>query len=205
MIQRNHLRTAAIILLALPALVACGASGAGGSSEPVGADKAPRFIGPYAAEFAAFYGDARSEFARSVLADEQITDAEYAEMEEKFRKCLESEGITFDGFAPDGSYSTSSAPDGGDTYEIVTACSKASGADEIGALHDIMRLNPQNLDFPTLMSECLVGSGAVPAGYSAEDWLADAEGRFVDIATLPPAVRTALETCSADPLGTLDE
>ena len=193
---------AAALAACSPLLVACGTSQSAGSSAAEGAGaEVPLFDGPYAAEFAAFYADAASEFARQAIADEEIADAEYAEMEEKFRTCLDGEGVTFSGFEPDGSYEASHLPDGGDPYEVVKVCERESGADTVGALHDIMASNPANLDVPTIMAECLVGKGVVPAAYSADDYVTDTEGRFSDLAALTTELRDALMTCSDDPLG----
>ncbi|WP_353708225.1 hypothetical protein ABRQ22_00700 [Cellulosimicrobium sp. ES-005] len=200
-------RVAAAALAALvPLLAACGTPDSVGSSVDDGtAVDVPAFDGPYAAEFTAFYSDAGSDFARQALADEEITDAEYAEMEEKFRTCLEAEGVTFSGFEPDGSYEASPLPDGSDPYEVVKTCERESSADTVGALHDIMASNPDNLDVPTIMAECLVRREVVPAGYAADDYLTDMEGRFSDLAALSTELREALTSCSSDPLGLAGE
>lgn len=202
MTPHPFVRLSVTALVAVTSLLVAGCGPTGSSADAV---DVPPFDGPYAAEFAAFYADSQSEFARQAIADEEITDAEYAEMEQKFRTCLEGEGVTFSGFEPDGSYEASPLPGGGDPYEVVKACERESGADTVGALHDIMAQNPQNLDVPTIMAECLVGKGVAPAGYSADDYLADMEGRFSDLAALTTEVRDALTTCSSDPLGLAGE
>ncbi|WP_024286742.1 hypothetical protein [Cellulomonas sp. KRMCY2] len=192
-------------LLTLSLLMAgCAGSGDGpeeGPADPETAVAVPDFSGPYAAEFAESYRSADSDFVRQALADEEISDAEYAEMTERFRTCLDEVGITFNGFNSDGSYSTSLAPNSDETHDLVSECVTSSGQDAIGMLRDIMAANPTNQDASTIMAECLVREGAAPPGYGADDYVADIEGRFADLDGLPTEVREALVTCSDDPLG----
>lgn len=191
----------ALILTAALTLAACGPAAEDVDSRgQAGADVSPVFEGPYAAEFAEYYASTSSDFARSALVDGQISDSEYAEMEERFRACLEDEGMTFSGFDPDGSYSTSSAPNGVDTHEAVSHCVESSGQDTVGLLHDLMRDNPENLDIHTIMAACLVTKEAMPDGYDAEAYSEDLEGRFMEIDSLSSELRQALISCSADPL-----
>lgn len=162
----------------------------------------PDFSGPYAAEFAETYRGAESEFVREALSDEEISDAEYAEMTERFRKCLEGVGITFNGFDETGAYTTTYAPNRDDTRDLVDQCVRESGQDAIGLLRDIMSVNPENRDMAEVMAECLVREGAVAPGYGAEDYVADTQSRFADRELLSDELETALTSCSTDPLGT---
>ncbi len=166
----------------------------------------PDFSGPYAAEFAETYRSASSDFVRSALEDEQISDAEFAEMTERFRQCLADEGIEFMGFDGDGYQTSLAPPHGGDTHEIVSGCATESGQDAIGMLRDIMTVNPEHRDIPAAMAECLVGEGVVsPPGYGADDYDADMAGRFADPANISQELKDALISCSRDPLGILGE
>ncbi|MFB7890065.1 hypothetical protein ACWFQT_17290 [Cellulosimicrobium cellulans] len=165
----------------------------------------PEFTGPYAAEFAQTYRDTDSAFAREVLADSVITDAEHAEMVEQFSNCLEGKGLTFKGYNPDGGYTTSSAPDPDKTQGMIDECSATSGEDAVGSMYDIMRINPENLDWATIGAQCLVTAGVVPADYDAEDYTRDNEGRFVEFGALPTDLQEALRSCSVDPLGILEQ
>lgn len=190
-----------VAVAALLSLVACSTAEQGSTT----ADRAPAvdqptFTGPYAAEFTALYRDASSDFVRQVLADETITDAEYAEMAERMRDCLAGEGVIFSGFADDGSFSASDAPNGGDTYALVLACGTEAGHDSIGLLHDLMTTNPDNLDVPTIMADCLVRLGAAPAGYDGESYSRDGEHSFDQLRAYAPGADLALSTCSDDPL-----
>lgn len=160
----------------------------------------PNFTGPYATEFTNFYRDAKSKFVRTVLEDGVISDGEYAEMTQKFSTCLSGSGITFNGFDPDGGFKIPAAPNGGDTHAIVNRCSDESGQTAIGALHDLMAINPDNQDASKVMAECLVKNDAVPKGYDAKQFREDAQGRFLEPANLPEPLKSVLENCSKNPL-----
>jgi hypothetical protein len=196
------------LVAAVIALTGCtGATKSASESETTASPSAgdvPAFEGPYAAQFADYYGRAPSDFVRNVLKDGQITDAEYAEMTSDFTSCLADQGITFDGFNADGSFSTSLAPNEADTHDIVTQCSSSSGADSIGALYSFIKTNPDNLDWATITKDCLIRKGVVPPDYSAEEFAQDNTGRFADIGNLPEDLQKALVSCSSDPLGLLD-
>ncbi len=184
--------------MGLVAGTGCSVEGSGqGSSGP-----RPTFTGPYAAEFEKYYGLATTDFEREVIATGEISDAAYAEMEERFSSCLADHGIEFSGFEENGAYETSSAPGGADaTVALVNECAESSGANTIGLLHDIMFRDPENVGAPAMMAECLLRTGIVEDGYTAEDFTRDEEGRFLDLGTLPPDDWTAYLGCSEDPSG----
>ncbi|QJW37589.1 hypothetical protein [Cellulosimicrobium protaetiae] len=199
--------TASMIMVGV--LGGCGGSGDGGATAnvPPGSTDGPvpEFTGPYAAEFAQTYRDTDSDFARGVLADSVITDAEHAEMVELFTACLAGKGITFKGYNPDGGFSTSPAPNPEESDALIDECSATSGEDAVGSMYDIMRINPENLDWATIGAQCLVTAGVVPADYDAEDYTRDNEGRFVEFGALPTDLQEALRSCSVDPLGILEQ
>lgn len=192
-------------LIALSLLVAgCSNSVTDTDGRPESSDDVaavPDFTGPYAADFAASYQSAESDFVRQALADEEISDAEYAEMTELFRQCLADVGITFNGFDSTGAYSTSLAPNEDDTYDLVASCVTSSGQDALGLLRDIITVNPENLDTTAIMAECLVREGVVPPDYGADDYVADATSRFADTENMPEELSDAFIMCSNDPLG----
>lgn len=199
--------TASLVMMSF--LGACGAAedDMAAAPSPAGpSDSAvPEFTGPFAAEFEQAYRDTASDFARGVLADSVITDAEHAEMVELFTTCLAGKGIAFTGYNADGGLTTSSAPNPEETDALIDECSATSGEDAVGFLHDIMRTNPENRDWATIGAECLVEAGVVPADYGAEDYSQDNEGRFVELDTLPTDLQEALRSCSVDPLGILEQ
>lgn len=193
------------MLVALAMVLLAGCSGPAGSAPErvLASGPVPEFSGPYAEEFAYTYRNSTSDFVRHALADEVVTDAEYAEMTSRLRSCLADQGITLRSIAPGEGMQTSVAPNGGDTHAIVDACSTESGEDAIGLLRDFLTVNPENHDVATITAECLVRSGTVPADYTGEDLTADNAGRFSDPASLEPALRTALSSCTYDPYGQL--
>jgi len=196
--------TVTATLVVVGALGACGSvagDGAAGQPPPGATGGVPEFTGPFAAEFAQTYRDTDSDFARGVLEDGTITDAEHAEMVELFTACLAGKGIVFKGYNPDGGFTTSSAPDPEETDALIDECSASSGEDAVGSLHDIMRTNPENLDWATISAQCLVEAGVVPPDYDAAAFSQDNEGRFAELDTLATELQAALRACAADPLG----
>jgi hypothetical protein len=192
---------ASVLALLPPLLAACAVPAATSPTVPEAAATvgAPHLDGPWAAEFAEYYAEAPNDFVRTALADGNISDAEYAEMTERFRSCLADAGITFHGFQPDGAFSTSLAPGGLDTHDVVNGCVGPSGQDSIGLLHDVMAANPDNIDAATAIAACLVESGEVPASYAADDYRADLDGRFRDAEALDGRLAEVLDTCMTDP------
>lgn len=63
-----------------------------------------------------------------------------------FTACLAEHGITFEGFSADGGFTTSIAPDAGDTHALVSDCSARSGEKWIGALYTFEHPTPQGPD-----------------------------------------------------------
>lgn len=196
-----HRARIASALLALVLLGGCdGAGTAEGPAQPVPAAGVPEFSGPWAAEFSRTYAGATSDFVREALADERISDAEHARAVEAFTTCLAEIGIEFRGFdTQNGGYSTSTAPHGQDTHELVSGCEASSGYGDIGMLHDVVTTNPENLDMPTLIAQCLVREGVVPAGYSGSDYDTDAAQWYADPEGLPDELAESLLACTHDP------
>lgn len=130
-----------------PQLVDSGApTGALPDAPTPAAGEAPTFTGPFAATYTQFYNDTSSDLVRGVLADEEVTDAEYAAMTDRFAACLADHGITFGGFDQDAGFTTSIAPDGGDTHALVSGCSASSGEQWIGALYTFAHQAPEGPD-----------------------------------------------------------
>ncbi|GIT79934.1 hypothetical protein LLS1_16030 [Leifsonia sp. LS1] len=169
-----------------------------------GGSTGPEFAGPWADEFGSVFRRATTEFERTALADGRISDAEFAEMENRFTTCLTERNVTFGGFKPGGGYEF--RPGAGVSSEkantIADDCSASSGLNTIGYLYFAMQRNPQNLDEARLMAACLVEKKAVPAGYSAADYDRDSPDMTYPFIS-DSAGDHALDECSADPLGIL--
>lgn len=148
---------------------------------------------------------AMTEFERKALEDGRISDAEFAEMENLFTKCLRDRNVSFGGFGPVGGYGFS--PGTGTTTSeangIADECSASSGLDTVGHLYFAMKRNPQNLDEATITAACLVKKKVVPQAYSASDYARDTPTRaypFTDAAR----GEKAMQECDTDPLGLLE-
>ncbi|PDQ34328.1 MAG: hypothetical protein B5766_11835 [Candidatus Lumbricidophila eiseniae] len=179
------------------------AEGGQGDSAESGKNDVPTFTGPWAEEFSYSYDEATTDFERKALSDEKISEAEFAETEHRLKACLGAHGITFSGFTSDESFEFNFSSDMGSDRadELADKCSVSSGLDTVGSLFFQVRKNPQNLDWATIMAACLVKKKAVPPEYSASDYLRDEQKN--DLPPTRPTGNTALDDCSADPLGLL--
>lgn len=178
-------------------------------SEPANTDRAatgeaPPFSGPYANEYRQAWIDSEDEFVHQVLADEEITDQEWAEIGTRLGECLDGQGISFLGFEPDGAYSIDPGQTEGDrANEVMGDCEQESGEAWVNALRSMPLINPENRDMNEIMAECLVRVGAVAPGYAADDYTRDASTfgfAFLD----PDKGPDLLWACNADPLSILE-
>lgn len=166
----------------------------------------PEFSGEWAGEFSSAYRKSTSDFERKALLDEKISDAEFAEMETRFQRCLADQQITFSGFKTDGAFDFRFA-DGFDPDKanaITDSCSASTGVNTIGSLYFAMKRNPQNLNEATIMAACLVKKNAVPQGYSADDYNRDAP-EFSFPFSEKNNGQKSYDECSDDPLGLLSQ
>ncbi|QIM18290.1 hypothetical protein G7066_05815 [Leucobacter coleopterorum] len=178
----------------------------GSSKKQVGTEESdvPDFSGPWATNFSAAYAAAESDFERSVLEDEKITDQELAETLDRFTTCLEAYGHYDIKIKEDSSF-TFQSPENAESKETekqVTQCSAESGEQHISSLHAFIRINPDNLDVDTIMAACLVKKGAVDPSYSAADFALDAPGQTFPYLSGHGA--SDFTDCNADPLGLFD-
>lgn len=162
----------------------------------------PEFTGAWASDFASAYRRATTDFERSALSDGVVTEAEFAEMEDRFSTCMHDKGVEFTGFNPGGGYEF--RPGAGMTSEdanrVADECSARSGLDTIGQLFFAQHRNPQNLDDATIIAACLVERRVVPQGYSAHDYTRDAPTKSFPFVSASIGEK-ALDACSRDPLG----
>jgi hypothetical protein len=193
-------------IMSLAALCGC----AGQPSSPLGSHPSdvnislPEFSGPWAADFTYALRKASSDFERKALSDGTISDAEFAEVEDRFISCLKAGGITSAGFNPDGSLEFGFPPSMGPdkANKISDGCSASSGRDTVGFLYFAMRRNSQNLDEAKIAAACLEKKGVVPRGYDASDYKRDVPDMAFPFSDQDEGQK-ALEACSDDPLGLL--
>lgn len=136
-----------------------------------GGEGIPTFTGPYAAEFAWAWRDSESDFVREVIADEEISDQEWAELGARMTECFARSGLEFGGFTDSGGYSvTWPTPSSESVAPVADACERSSGEIWIHALRISMRSNPSNEPIEDIMTACLIRNGAVASDYSPEQF-----------------------------------
>lgn len=161
----------------------------------------PSFSGPWADMFRDEYSRAPNDEVRGYLSDGIITEAENQAVTEAFRTCMTANGLTFDDFEYDGSYSFGFEKVSGadEANEIATKCEMTTGADQVAFLYHQMKLNPENRELTTDIAACLVRSGVVPSDYNAENYK---EHPLLERATTNAAeAKAAEETCKKDLAG----
>lgn len=200
--QRNLIFVGVLGLVAA-SCVGCSESPDGAFPSSPSADSAPaapEFSGPYATEYQQAWIESDSEFVRLVIEDEQISELEWSEVADRMGSCFGENGMNFLGFDADGGYEVDllgAEPDTADS--IATTCETESGETWIGFLRGQAISNPGNTDVQPLIYECLVAEGALPAGYSFDDYLRDLPTQdfpYVD----PDSGPADFSECSTDPL-----
>jgi hypothetical protein len=152
------------------------------------------FTGPWAAEFADFDAHADSDFAHRAFADSTISDAEVQEGMSLILGCYDSHGATVEHNAY--GYAQVEVMTGSeDLLDVMGMCEFADGG--VVVLHGQMRLNPDNLDAPTIQAECLVAAGIAEPGFTAQDL--DQAFQSGDL-PYPPGDPVG-SACMDDPLG----
>ena len=198
-------KLAVLLFTIAAALTGCATSGldsqaspsATATPTPSSTVTGPAFTGPYAAELAERYAKSRSTFERDALADGKVTDAEQAEMIERLRTCLASNGFTLEKYTKTGAQENtilddSRDPDAG--HEAIESCQWSSGANTVGLIYEQMLVNPQNVDLVPKIIACLKKLHLVGPSYSKNDYQRE-------LPHFPDDKRDAQVTqCNADPL-----
>jgi len=190
---RRRSRFTSIIAICLFALSACSTN----SSES--SDNSPQFSGPWAEEFESAYNSTDSEFAKTILSDGEITEAEIKEAEQAMISCVEDKGYTGVEFHADGG-STSTLPPGqdGSSEPDWQACEKSTGYDALWFYYS-MKVNPNNEDWEPLVVQCLKDNNLVESSFTPSDLDRLYEtGEIQDYND-----QAAWRECEADPLGML--
>lgn len=164
--------------------------------------RTPTFTGPWAGDLTDAYSRSDSRFERSALEDGIVSDSEFAEMTDRFDRCLADGGVVFGGFDAGGgfdfSFSEGASPS--DANATADDCSQSTGNDTVGSMYFQMQRNPLNLSESTIIADCLVRSSMVPPTYDADDFERDSVSY-----TFPFPNRAegdaAYAACVADPLG----
>lgn len=157
--------------------------------------------GPWASEFQVAYADAKSDYEREVLADGEITSAEYEQSKNHLRSCLADAGFTI-AWDERGAFELGSQtgryPD--DFFErsdpVLQEC-EARWAGSIHFLYEQVRRNPQKQDESALQVACLLSAGLVDNSYTKDRWRRDNEEDSFPFDSRGDAAMR----CQADPLG----
>lgn len=155
---------------AIFALNAC-SSAAVPQSEPAGGLSTPTFTGPHAVQMKADYEASDSDFFKQVIADENVTEAEFREAQDREAKCLVEHGFTGVRFYADGTSEHDDRTDISDDEEkqLVAECATSTGSDYVSIWYDTLRTNPDNVDWPSAERDCLVRAGLLEPGTTVEE------------------------------------
>ena len=147
-------------LVVVLALAGCGAGGT-------------ELESPFAAEFAQARNQATTDFERTILEDDEISEAELDEARQRFARCVEDLGylVTF------GEHGMRIEYPGVDASNVAEteAASEKSFECEVGStsviepLYAAVRSNPEGGDYRQNAVECLIRHGVAPASARAED------------------------------------
>lgn len=159
----------------------------------------PNFTGPYASELRQAWTESNSEFVRTVIADQTVSDSEWAEVETRIGKCFQNNGMKLRGYKDDGSYELDTGGvDSAKANEILPICEAESGEKWLNFLRFSAVSNPNGTPIEDLITACLVRNKVVGSDYTAEQYLKDAPQMsfpYLDPATGP----NEFMACSNDP------
>lgn len=197
-------KVASLLIIVGAALAGCTASGVDSLPSPSAtatptpsSPGGPTFTGPYAALLTERYAKSNSSFERDALADGKVTDAERAEMIERFRACLSSTGHRLDSFKKTGAREITALNPDEDAEtgrKQIESCEKHAGVNTVGLIYSAMATDPENTDLVPKIVACLKKHGLVGPGYSRSDYQRG-------LPTFPDAKRNDRVTqCNDDPL-----
>ncbi|WP_431245419.1 hypothetical protein [Leifsonia xyli] len=199
-------KVALLALLACAVLTGCATSRVTSASSPSAsvavtpsstAAGSPPFTGPYAQVLADVYGKSHTAFERDALSDGKITDAEHAEMIERFRTCLASNGHRLDWYKKTGSHEITALDKDEDSdvgRKQIESCDKFAGVNTVGLIYSAMLTNPHNVDVVPKIVACFKKHHLVSPSYSTSDYQ---EG----LPTFSDRKKNAqVQQCNEDPL-----
>lgn len=130
----------------------------------------------WAAEFEAARQEVGSDFARRVLADSEVTDAEFEEVKNRFVSCMEQQGFPGVTIGAGGAYNVPNMGQSEGQLDSASGkCQGEAGFMVIARLYNEVRINPNNVKWSELIVPCLVRKGAVAEGYTPADYERDSK------------------------------
>jgi len=162
----THRRQGSRLLVVLTMFAVVSVSGCG-QTQPVSVPG-----GAYHAEFEQAKSGNNSPYVAEMLADDQITDAEFTEAQAKVVTCLKELGWDAS-WAPNDvglldQLSIATSADVSTTLPDVLSC-KAQWLGVAESLYWSVKNNPNNDDFNGLVAACLVRVGFAPRGFTGKD------------------------------------
>jgi len=110
----------------------------------------------------------QSDFTRKILADLDISNAEYEEATDKYVLCMNDRGVDA-AKSREGNFYGFSVPMGAGSEDIEAEC-YSTYMDPVAVLYISMATNPDDEDWFALMAACLVNKGVVDSTFTKEDY-----------------------------------
>lgn len=148
---------------------------------------------PYRARYQDALRSATSDFERAVLADGEVTRAEYEEAVGRYVSCMADSGIEV-GLHEQGGYYTYSFAKTQDVFTTSDRCAEGSTL-LVAGLYIAQLTNPGAEDYDELIVACLIRAGLVEASYSAAQLDTDARDGTLPFDDTAPG----FDACTADP------
>lgn len=168
----------AAITIGLAGCTATTADSPDNSQPPKSAEvQAPEFSGPYKDDLKQAWVESNSDFVREVLADQIVSDQEWAEVVSAMDKCFTENGLSFKGFDDGGGYSLGPASISSDEInDIQLTCEKRSGESWLNFFRYAATKNPDRIPAEQALTACLIKHGAVAPDYTPEQFIEDSPG-----------------------------
>jgi hypothetical protein len=149
------------VLLCLASLGIC-LSGCSASSK-----SSPDF-NPYKAEFAQIMEQTRSDYVRKVLANGEISAAEFRETLDSEIKCMKDGGVDAIIDQSNSGVGFIAYPSSQESLPAVLECENQWDGGIVQLYRSIVE-NPNNVPFVDLQAACLVKMGLAPKGFQGKD------------------------------------
>lgn len=200
---RSFLRAVLVGMVCICVLSAC-ADVDGSPGESIGQGEQPRVTtspvsqGPWSDWFTRVFDAPDTTSAqRDILADGVITDTEYTELRNSFRRCLEDLGVSV-ALDPDGGFSVRAdgkLSEAQVTADAVPGCERKT-VGSVAMLYEQIRRNPERKDESLIVVECLKRNHIVAGAYTVAQYDKDiANQTGIDWAARD------VQRCAQDPLG----
>jgi hypothetical protein len=158
-----------LLALGSIALLLTGCGSANLSQDNVTVPSPDASVNPWAAEFAQMRERPVSEFIKQILADDEITEAEFREALDREVQCLRDFGLNPDVFVnPDTGVSQMGLPEDENAAAMESNCWWEWNGGIVDIYPSIVT-NPENKDFFDVRAECLVHEGLAPEGFTGRD------------------------------------